>query len=361
MSVGPPPSYHSVAGGGGGYPGPPVEPTAPSMAPYATPYQPAVPPPASYGQNPTNKDGYPPTAPLAGGYAPGTGYATTYPSTPASRAYENQGFGGAYDPAAQTGGIASSNVVTINPEETSSDAGDTQWNTSSFSDKNIRRAFIRKVYLILMSQLMFTFAIVCIFSFVKPIKLWMTSGANQAVYWVSYAVFLTTYIVLVCIPKVRRQVPYNYITLAVFTLALTYMTATISSFHNTYIVLVAIGITAAVCLAISLFAIQTKIDFTMCSGLLFALCMVLMFFGISVLICYLVSGNSFQTYVMHCVYGGIAALLFGLFLAYDTQMLVGGRKYELSEEEYVYGALQLYIDVVYLFIIILSLFGGSSK
>lgn len=358
MSVGPPPSYHSVAGGGGGYLGPqmPVEPSAPSVTPYATPYPPAAPPTASYGQNPTDKGGYPPTAPLAGGY--GTGYATTYPSTPVSRAYENPGFG-AHGPAAQTGGVTSSNVVNIDPHETAD--GDMQWNTSSFSDKNIRMAFIRKVYLILMTQLAFTFTIVCVFAFVQPIKVWMRSGANQAVYWVSYAVFLTTYIILVCIPKVRRQVPYNYITLAVFTLALTYMTATISSYHSTYIVLVAIGITAAVCLAISLFAIQTKIDFTMCSGLLFVLCMVLFFFGISVLICYLVTGNSFATYVMNCVYGGIAALVFGLFLAYDTQMLVGGRKYELSEEEYVYGALQLYIDVVYLFIIILSLFGLANK
>ncbi|KAH9519235.1 hypothetical protein Btru_075017 [Bulinus truncatus] len=43
------------------------------------------------------------------------------------------------------------------------------------------------------------------------------------------------------------------------------MTATISSFHSTEIVLIAAGITAAICLSISLFAIQTKIDFTMCS------------------------------------------------------------------------------------------------
>ena len=49
------------------------------------------------------------------------------------------------------------------------------------------------------------------------------------------------------------------------------------------------------------------------------------------------------------------------FLAYDTQMLMGGRKHELSPEEYIYGAMQLYIDVVYLFLIILSLFGGSNN
>ena len=49
------------------------------------------------------------------------------------------------------------------------------------------------------------------------------------------------------------------------------------------------------------------------------------------------------------------------FLAYDTQMLMGGRKHQLSPEEYIYGALQLYLDVVYLFLIILSLFGGKNN
>ena len=48
------------------------------------------------------------------------------------------------------------------------------------------------------------------------------------------------------------------------------------------------------------------------------------------------------------------------FLIYDTQQVMGGRKYELSPEEYIYGALQLYIDVVYIFIIILGFMGKSN-
>lgn len=48
------------------------------------------------------------------------------------------------------------------------------------------------------------------------------------------------------------------------------------------------------------------------------------------------------------------------FLIYDTQMIMGGRKIELSPEEYIYGALQLYIDVVYIFLFLLSLMGKSN-
>lgn len=40
---------------------------------------------------------------------------------------------------------------------------------------------------------------------------------------------------------------------------------------------------------------------------------------------------------------------------------MGGRKHELSPEEYIYGAMQLYCDVVNLFMIFLSLFGVMSR
>lgn len=62
------------------------------------------------------------------------------------------------------------------------------------------------------------------------------------------------------------------------------MCATISSFYDIEAVLIAVAITAFVTLAISLFACQTKIDFTMCSGLIFAASIVLIVIGFLYLI-----------------------------------------------------------------------------
>ncbi|XP_052803950.1 protein lifeguard 3-like isoform X2 [Mya arenaria] len=234
------------------------------------------------------------------------------------------------------------------------DRGMNMFQDDTFSNKTVRRGFIKKVYLILTVQLLVTFGVTTWFSLWKDIHSFLHSSGGVAAYYVSYATFLVTYFVLVCCPGVRRKHPGNLICLGIFTLAFTYMVAMIASFYDTKIVMVAAGITTLVCLAISIFAIQTKIDFTMCSGLLFALVMVLFLFGIACMITYLTVGYSL---IMDCVYGGLAALVFSLFLIYDTQMIVGGRKHELSPEEYVYGALQLYIDVVYIFLIILSFFG----
>ena len=40
---------------------------------------------------------------------------------------------------------------------------------------------------------------------------------------------------------------------------------------------------------------------------------------------------------------------------------MGGKRYELDPEEYIYGALNLYIDVIYIFLFLLQIIGGSSK
>ena len=41
-------------------------------------------------------------------------------------------------------------------------------------------------------------------------------------------------------------------------------------------------------------------------------------------------------------------------------MIVGGKKHQLSPEEYIFGAVQLYLDVVNIFLIVLSIFGKKN-
>uniref|UniRef100_A0A3B5Q792 Transmembrane BAX inhibitor motif containing 1a n=1 Tax=Xiphophorus maculatus TaxID=8083 RepID=A0A3B5Q792_XIPMA len=87
---------------------------------------------------------------------------------------------------------------------------------SNWDDMSIRHAFIRKVYMILASQLLVTTAIVAIFTFVSPVRDFVRK--NQAVYWASYAVYFITHIVLVCCKGPRRKFPWNVILLLIFLL-----------------------------------------------------------------------------------------------------------------------------------------------
>ncbi|TFJ95857.1 Protein lifeguard 2 [Platysternon megacephalum] len=110
-------------------------------------------------------------------------------------------------------------------------------------------------------------------------------------------------------------------------------------YYNTTSVLLCLGITALVCLSVTIFSFQTKFDFTSCQGVLFVMLMVLLFSGII-----------------------LAVLLpFQYFLAFDTQLLMGNRRYSLSPEEYIFGALNIYLDIVYIFSFFLQLFGSSRE
>ena len=49
------------------------------------------------------------------------------------------------------------------------------------------------------------------------------------------------------------------------------------------------------------------------------------------------------------------------YLAYETQLIFGGKKYEYSPEDYVVATIQLYVDIVNIFVFILSIIGGGNK
>ena len=58
----------------------------------------------------------------------------------------------------------------------------------------------------------------------------------------------------------------------------------------------------------------------------------------------------------HPVITGLIVIIYGLYIIYDTQLIAGGRKHELSLDDYVIGALILYIDIIMLFLELLRLF-----
>ncbi|NP_001072357.1 protein lifeguard 2 [Xenopus tropicalis] len=234
-------------------------------------------------------------------------------------------------------------------------SGDTEMlTTQSWDNETVRRGFIRKVYAILMIQLLVTVAVVALFTFCDPVKGYIQ--ANPGWYWASYAVFFSTYLVLACCSGPRRKFPWNLILLCIFTLSMAYITGMLSSFYNTKSVILCLGITALVCMSVTLFSFQSKIDFTSCQGVLFVLSMVLLFSGI-----FLVILIPFQ-YIpwLHAVYAVIGAIVFTMFLAFDTQMLMGSRRYSLSPEEYIFGALNIYLDIIYIFSFLLQLFGTQE-
>jgi len=221
----------------------------------------------------------------------------------------------------------------------------------SFSDKAVRRGFIRKVYGILMLQLILTGGIIGAFMGIEPLRLY--TMRNQWIYWCAFGVMLVCMIAMVCCEGARRKAPTNFIFLGVFTAAEGLMLGSVCVYFQADAVLIAVGICAAVTLALTLFAFQTKIDFTNCGGMLCALVMILMIAG------FLMIFLPYNKYAM-IGYGSAGALIFSLYIVYDTQLMMGGKhKYSLSPEEYVFASLNLYLDIINLFLYILMIIGAA--
>lgn len=301
------PNQQNYYGGypqGGGYP--------PPHGGYPQGGYPA-PPPAGYGAPP---GGYPPPS---GGYPPQPGFVQPPPV--------GGGYGGYDDPE----GVPKN---------------------FSFDDQSIRKGFIRKVYMILMGQLVITFGFVALFVFHKPTKDF--ASHNPSLFWIAFAVMLVTMIAMACCESVRRTTPMNFIFLGLFTIAESFLLGVSAGRYAPDVVLMAVGVTAVVCLALTLFAWQTKYDFTMCGGVLLVAAVVFMVFGI---VAIFVPGSK----VLTLVYGSLGALLFSVYLIYDTQLMMGGsHKYSISPEEYIFAALNLYLDIVNIFLYILTIFGASK-
>ncbi|KAG9345036.1 hypothetical protein JZ751_009577 [Albula glossodonta] len=201
-----------------------------------------------------------------------------------------------------------------------------------FSDAAIRRGFVRKVYLTLMVQLLTTVGIICAF-----------------LYW---AVVFALIIVLACCDGVRRKVPVNFILLGLFTIVEGCMLGSVSVFYDAEAVLWAVGATALVAFALSVFAMQSRWDFTTASGTLWVIGWTLVSFG---LLCAIL-----RSQYLYIVYACLGTLVFSIYLVMDTQLMLGGKhKYSISPEEYIFAALNLYLDIITIFLFILQIIGLS--
>ncbi|XP_056374991.1 protein lifeguard 1-like [Hyla sarda] len=223
--------------------------------------------------------------------------------------------------------------------------------SSPFSERTVRRAFIRKVYLTLTVQLIVTFGLVFMFTFWKTLRQWTWTNP-----YLLYALIPATFIlvmVLACCDGARRKVPLNYILLAIFTVLEGCLLGSIAALYDADAVMWATGATILVTFGLTLFAFQTKWDFTIMSGGLMVALLVLLSFGILAAI--------FRSMWLNIVYACIGTFIFGMYLVVDTQLLLGGKhKYSLSPEEYIFAALNIYVDIVNLFLLLLRIFGSCS-
>uniref|UniRef100_A0A7S3CV81 Uncharacterized protein n=2 Tax=Palpitomonas bilix TaxID=652834 RepID=A0A7S3CV81_9EUKA len=232
--------------------------------------------------------------------------------------------------------------------------------------KKVRLGFIRKVYVILTMQLLLTVAIVSATmlagcqalpdpvipdgtNYTCPAVVYMNN--NIWVFWTSFALTIVTMCILFC---VRQKHPANLIMLFVFTIfeSIT-VAAVVATYANTNegrrAVVIAAAVTLALFVSLTIFAAQSKIDFRFIPVLIFSLIWISL---IWLLFAFLPWGFSFIY-----MWGLLGAIIFSLYIIYDTHLVMK----RLGPDEWVLGAVNLYIDVINLFICLLALIGGGGR
>eukprot|EP00878_Enallax_costatus_P001576 GHUV01001727.1.p1 GENE.GHUV01001727.1~~GHUV01001727.1.p1 ORF type:complete len:119 (+),score=11.16 GHUV01001727.1:352-708(+) len=104
-----------------------------------------------------------------------------------------------------------------------------------------------------------------------------------------------------------------------------------------------VGVTAC----LSLYALQTKRDFTAAGGILFSLLFAMIGAGILTIF--------IHSKVLNIAIAGIGAAVFACYIVFDVQLMVGTGSYSISPDDYVMATINIYLDVINLFLYLLRL------
>lgn len=215
---------------------------------------------------------------------------------------------------------------------------------------SIRLGFVRKVYSILSCQLLLS-TFMCLLSMYSTSFFKFQMNDVWLLYF-SMVMILILPCFALCFDQLYRQVPTNYIFLGTFTLFESYIVGFICGLSNPRIVFMAAFMTCAMCIGLTVYALTTKTDFTLQGGLLFILGMGLMLMAIFAMF----TNNK----IVHVMLSTLWVVLFGIYLVYDTQLILGKGELRLTTDDYILASFMLYLDVVNIFVNLLQILNIMS-
>lgn len=138
----------------------------------------------------------------------------------------------------------------------------------AFATASMRNAFARKVFAVVALQLLVTAGVAAACMYGDGVR--ATVLRHPGMYYAAWGVSFISIMVISCVEKARRSFPLNIIMLGVFTLSMAFLVGMITAFHSVEAVMLAFVVTFAAVAALTIFAINTKIDATKWGSVLFA-------------------------------------------------------------------------------------------
>lgn len=227
--------------------------------------------------------------------------------------------------------------------------------TVATSGASVKADFIRKVYGILAAQLALTTAISTAFMYVAPVRsaVLAMGGGLQIVLMV-----LTIGSIFGLMAN-KNSSPANMYWLTGFTVLESFMVGNICARYQAaglgVLVLEALVLTLGIFLVLTAYTIISKKDFSFMGGALFVGLWVLLGASVINILFGVVGGHRSPFFSMLIACGG--AGLFSLYIMYDTWQIMN----VLGPDEYILAAINLYLDLINLFLYILQILTEAQR
>merc|ERR1712072_928637 len=176
-----------------------------------------------------------------------------------------------------------------------------------------------------------------------------TAGA-----WTRMVAFVLTFVVLISMICFKSRYPMNLVLLFTFTCLMSYTVGVLCTAYAAAgmqsIVIEAFALTSLIFVGLTIFTMQSKIDFSFLGLVLPVLLFAFILWGFFSMI-------AFPSFMFSQVYALAGTIIFSLYVLYDTHAITT----YLSYDDYVLGAINLYLDFVNLFLMILQLLTGMRR
>ena len=216
-------------------------------------------------------------------------------------------------------------------------------------ERIFRIGFVRKVYGILIIQLVLTFGIVCL-SFIKKVRDFLYE--HFIILYIVLGVSVVLLGFLLCGRKIAKKVPLNYILFFVWTLLESYLLATLASCYDYEVVISGIGVAVGLSVGITVYAMLIINNYMFCPGLSAGLGGVVIFF--------LIFGCIFGKWA-YTAYCGCGIFVLSLYIIYDTMLILGEFQLRYSIDDYIIAAISMYVDIVNIFLSLIGMMGGNRR
>ncbi|CAH1391349.1 unnamed protein product [Nezara viridula] len=224
------------------------------------------------------------------------------------------------------------------------------------NDKDRRKNFVGKVFFLTGAMLMVSAAIIALPLVSDEIE--EAFSYNKLVIGIVALVGSSiSLLALVCCHRARHIFPLNMILLIILCISYGLIGAVVACHYKLMVILISFGTVVLIVIVIGIFAKWGPVDVTGCGwfmcGLSIGLTVVLTVFVIVSIFYYIP--------ILQLVISCLVVLVYIIFLLYDMQMIIGGRREQLDSDEYILGAVLLFKDVMILFLYLLEIVNAATR